>query len=63
MGKIKPKTIRRRKIREYSSLVLKEMFSLGKEEVVKEVYYDKGNNVLVVETYLDFDEKKGDIWV
>ena len=58
---IQPKSIRRHKIKEYSLIHLRKLFNLKDNEMLVNVTLDKKiNNILSVETSLDFDEKQGD---
>ena len=59
---MKPKEQRRYVERRYRTTIIRELFNIPDKEMILDIKWDRSNNVIVVETLLDYNKNKGDIW-
>ena len=59
---MKPKESRRSREREFTVFDIRKAFKIPKDEMILNMHYDSNRNSYVIETLLDFDATKGDIW-
>jgi len=58
---MKPKEQRRYVERRYRTTIIRELFNIPDKEMILDIKWDRSNNVIVVETLLDYNKNKGDI--
>ena len=58
---ITPKERRRYIERRYAPIVIRKLFDIPDNELVLDLKWDRTNNVIIVETLLDYNKKQGDI--
>ena len=58
---MKPKEQRRYVERRYRTTIIRELFHIPDKEMILDIKWDRSNNVIVVETLLDYNKNKGDI--